>query len=241
MKTVKEVSSSIGISVRTLHHYDDIGLLKPTCVSESGYRLYDDAAIDRLHMILLFRELGFPLKEISDILNAPDFDRNHTLEQQVKLLQKKKEHLDALIALANGIKLMGVKYLDMGKMDLKKLDDYHAQAKLLWGKSEAWKEFEQKNKDRSAAQKEDLENQVMDLFVQLGTMRDLPPDHENVQAWVRSMQDFFTQHFYHCTPEILRGLGKMYAGGGSMTENIDAAGGPGTALLASRAIEEYCK
>lgn len=74
MKTVKEVSRITGVSVRTLHHYDAIGLLKPTAVTEAGYRLYDDAALERMQSILLFRELQFPLKDIKRILDAPDFD-----------------------------------------------------------------------------------------------------------------------------------------------------------------------
>ena len=74
MKTVHEVSRISGVSVRTLHHYDAIGLLKPTAVTEAGYRLYDDAALARLQNILLYRELEFPLKEIKAILDQPEFD-----------------------------------------------------------------------------------------------------------------------------------------------------------------------
>ena len=72
MKTVTEVSKLTGVSVRALHHYDNIGLLKPTRVTEAGYRLYDDTALERLYMILVFRELGLSLKEITGILQAPD-------------------------------------------------------------------------------------------------------------------------------------------------------------------------
>ena len=74
MKTVNEVSKLTGVSVRTLHHYDEIGLLKPTSTTEAGYRLYDDTALERLQHILLFRELQFPLKDIKAILDSPDFD-----------------------------------------------------------------------------------------------------------------------------------------------------------------------
>jgi len=81
--TVAEVSKLSGVSVRTLHYYDAIGILKPTEVSEAGYRLYDETALERLQMILLFRELGFPLKDIGTILASPDFNRNRALEQQI--------------------------------------------------------------------------------------------------------------------------------------------------------------
>lgn len=107
MKTVQEIAKLAHISVRTLHHYDAIGLLKPTQITESGYRLYDDTALERLYLILLFRELEFPLKDIQGILDAPDFDRNRVLEQQAALLKAKVSHLQTCIHLANGIKLLG--------------------------------------------------------------------------------------------------------------------------------------
>ena len=100
MMTVHEVSELTGVSVRALHHYDQIGLLRPTRVSEAGYRLYGGEALERLQVILLFRELEFPLKEIKRILDSPDFERGRALEQQIALLEMKKEHLENLIDLA---------------------------------------------------------------------------------------------------------------------------------------------
>ena len=124
MKTVKEVSELTGVSIRTLHYYDSIGLLRPTEITESGYRLYDDTALERLQQILLFRELQFPLKEIKEILDSPNFDKDKCLEQQITLLQLKKEHLENLIDLARGIKLIGVKKLDFKAFDTSKIDEY---------------------------------------------------------------------------------------------------------------------
>lgn len=86
MKTVNQVSKLTGVSIRTLHYYDEIGLLHPSAVTEAGYRLYDDTALERLQHIMLFRELEFPLKDIKDILNSSHFDRNKALEQQIELL-----------------------------------------------------------------------------------------------------------------------------------------------------------
>ena len=94
MKTVKEVSRLTGVSVRALHHYDAIGLLKPTRVTEAGYRLYDEESLQRLQTILLFRELQFPLKEIKEILDSPGFDPIPALEQQIKMLELQRRHLD---------------------------------------------------------------------------------------------------------------------------------------------------
>lgn len=241
MKTVKDVSKVTGVSVRTLHHYDAIGLLKPSQVTDAGYRLYDDAALERLYMILVFREIGFRLKDIQAVLDAPDFDRNRVLERQILLLQDKVTHLQNRIHLAQGIKLIGVKHLEFEGFDAKKFDELSAQAQAIWGKTDAYKEYQQKSKGRTKAGADALNGQVMDFFVRLGALRQEPPESEAVQAWVGELQAFFTDNFYTCTPQILRGLGELYAAGGSMTENIDKAGGAGTAEFAHRAIDIYTK
>ena len=241
MKTVTEIAQQAHISVRTLHHYDAIGLLKPTEITEAGYRLYDDAALERLYLILLFRELEFPLKDIQAILDAPDFDRNRILEQQVEMLKAKAAHLQNLIHLANGIKLTGVKNLKFKNWDPKKIDEYSAQAETLYGKTEAWQEYRQKAKGRSKEEEQALGDGILELFTKLGTMKAQSPDSPEVQSWVQQLQAYITEHFYNCTPQILKGLGQMYAGGGSMTENIDAAGGKGTGEFARQAIRIFCK
>ena len=240
MKTVNEVSKLTGISVRTLHHYDEIGLLKPTAVTEAGYRLYDDTALERLQHILLFRELQFPLKEIRQILDSPDFDRNKALEQQIALLTMKKEHLENLIAFAREIKWLGVRYMDFSAFDTKKMDEYAAQAKESWGKTEAYKEFEEKSKDWTADSRKDMIVDFMAIFAEFGEIRALSPDNSEVQEQVKKLQDYITEHFYKCTPQILSGLDQMYAAGGEFTENIDKAGGEGTAEFVAKAIKVYC-
>ena len=98
MMTVKEISRLTGISVRTLHYYDEIGLFSPTEKSEAGYRLYDDKALERLQQILFFREFDIPLKEIRSILENPAFDKNQILQMQRKMLTAKKERVERLIA-----------------------------------------------------------------------------------------------------------------------------------------------
>ena len=239
MKTVKQVSKLTGVSVRALHHYDTIGLLAPTQVTEAGYRLYDDAAIEKLYMILVFRELGLSLKEIADILHAPDFDRNRILEKQITLMQERVGKLQNRIALAKGMLTVGVKYMDFEGFDPKKIDEYSTQAKALYGKTDAYKEFAQKSKNRSAQQEKDLGAQVMDFFARLGKMRPCDPGCNAAQAWAKELQDFFTANYYNCTPQILAGLAQSYAGGGSMTENIDKVGGTGTGAFAKEVIDLY--
>lgn len=240
MKTVNQVSKTTGVSVRTLHHYDAIGLLHPTEVTEAGYRLYDEDALERLYLILVYRELGFSLKEIGKLLDAPDFDRNRVLQHQIELLQKQKEKIENRISFATYLKQTGVKYMDFKDFDQKKIDEYSAQAKTLWGKSDAYKEYEKKSQGRSNETSKALGDDLMALFTEVGTLRQNAPDSEIVQNWVKRLQAFITEHYYTCTKPILRSLGQMYAGGGNMTENIDAAGGEGTGAFARQAIEIYC-
>ena len=103
MRTVKEVSKLTGVSVRTLHYYDAIGLLEPTKVTDAGYRMYDDTSLSRLQNILLFRELQFPLKEIKEILDSPNFNQEEAVAQQIKLLELQYKHIGELISFAREI------------------------------------------------------------------------------------------------------------------------------------------
>jgi len=240
MMTVNEVSKLTGVSVRTLQYYDTIELLKPSGYTEAGYRLYDDAALERLQQILLFKELEFPLKEIKEIIDAPDFDRNKALQQQIELLTMKKEHLENLIDFARGLKLLGVRKVDFKVFDTKKIDEYSKRAKEQWGKTPEYKEYERKMQNMSDEDELAMVDEFMQIFAEFGQMMTLAPSDEVVQAQVKKLQDYITEHFYTCTKEILSGLGKMYSAGGEFTENIDRAGGSGTAVFASEAIEVYC-
>ena len=240
MMTVNEVSKLTGVSIRTLQYYDTIGLLKPAEYTESGYRLYDDTALERLQQILLFKELEFPLKEIKEIIDAPNFDRNKALEQQIELLTMKKEHLENLINFARGIKWLGVKQMDFTVFDTKKIDEYSKRAKEQWGKTPEYKEFEEKSKDWTDEYQQGMIKDFMQIFVEFGEMKSMDPADEKVQLQVKKLQDYITEHFYNCTKEILSCLGKMYSGGGEFTENIDKAGGEGTAEFSAKAIEIYC-
>jgi len=241
MKTISEVQKISGVSARTLRYYDQIGLLKPSQTSQAGYRLYDDTDLERLQQILLYRELQFPLKEIGRILNAPDYDRTRALRQQVEMLEMKKAHLENLITFARGIQLLGVRYLDFSAFDTRKLDEYAAQAKQNWGKSEAWQEFEQKQKGKT--REDDLRSgaEIMQIFAEFGAVQAQGPESAAAQALAERLRAFITENFYNCTVQIFSGLGKMYSCGGEMSENIDRAGGPGTAAFAGEAVRIYCE
>ena len=242
MRTVHEVSRLTGVSIRTLQYYDKIGLLHPAEYSESGYRLYDDTALEKLQQILLFRELEFPLKDIRQIVDSPDFDKGKALEQQITLLTLKKEHIENLIDLARGIKAMGVNHLmDFEPFDTSKIDEYAAQAKATWGKTSEYKEYEEKSKGRTAEENAMLSQQMMDIFSEFGAIRTDNPSGDAAQALVKKLQDFITEHFYTCSNEILYSLGMMYAAGGDFTTNINKPAGKGTAEFVYQAIKTYCK
>jgi len=240
MKTVNEVSKLTGVSIRTLQYYDKIGLLRPAEYTESGYRLYDDAALEKLQQILLFKELEFPLKDIKEIITRSDFDKRLALDQQIELLELKKEHIENLINMCRGLKLRGVRHLDFTAFDSSKLDEYAKRAKEQWGNTPEFKEFEEKNKKRSKSEEESMMTDFMKLFEEFGAMKDQDPASLEAQDQVKKLQSFITEHFYNCTNEILSGLGKMYAGGGEFTENINKVGGDGTAEFVFQAIKVYC-
>ena len=241
MMTVNEVSKLAGVSIRTLQYYDSIGLLKPAEYTESGYRLYDDAAMERLQQILLFRELEFPLKEIKEIVTRPDFDKKKALEQQIEFLTMKKEHLENLIEFARGIQNGGNNIMDFTAFDTSKLEEYTRKAKEQWGDSKAFAEYEQKSASRSKDDEKMLWSNFMKLFEKCGKLKDSDPKSAEAQTMVKNIQNYITQNFYECTNEILAGLGKMYAAEGEFKTNIDKAGGNGTAEFVSRAIAEYVK
>ena len=238
MRTVKEVSGLTGVSVRALHYYDSIGLLKPAKVTEAGYRLYDDAALARLQTILLFRELQFPLKEIKAILDSPDFDPSEALAQQIRLLELQYQHIGELISFAREIQEKGVGNMNFQAFDTKKVEAYRAEVKERWGSTREYREYKQRGE--KAGNSDSAAGQLDRLFSEFGALRQLPPDDRKVQEKVNDLQKFITEHYYTCSDSVLYELGQMYVYDERFRRNIDQAGGEGTAELVKRAIELYC-
>lgn len=240
MRTVKEVSKITGVSVRTLHHYDAIGLLKPSKVTEAGYRMYDDTALSRLQNILLFRELQFPLKEIKAILDSPDFDPSEAIAQQIRLLELQYKHLGELLAFAREIQSKGVTNMDFDVFDKNEIEKYKAEVMAKWGNTKAYQEYAQKDIAGEEVGYDKSANELMAIFSELGGLKHLTPDSHEVQKKISELQKFITDHYYVCTNEILKGLGQMYVDDERFRKNIDRAGGDGTAEFVSRAISVYC-
>lgn len=239
MKTVHEVSKLSGVSIRALHHYDAIGLLKPSKVTEAGYRLYDENTLARLQTVLMFRELGFSLSDIKKILDSPDFDVRAALEQHIEMLRLQRRHIDGLISAAQT--MMKGETAGFAAFDNSEMEKYAEEVKKKWGKTEAYRESEEKMKGKTEAQKNSLAAGLMEKFAGFGALRDFGAGSAEAQAAVKALQQYITENYYTCTDGILAGLGQMYTADERFTASIDAVGGPGTAAFVSEAITIYCK
>ena len=237
MKTVHEISDLTGLSIRTLQYYDKTGLLKPAAYSEAGYRLYDESSLMKIQQIMLFRELEFPLKDIKTILDDPDFDKTKALEAQIELLKLKKEQIDKLIVYAELLLKNGGNDMDFDAFDKTKLKEYAEKARETWGNTQAYSEYEEKSKGRTDAENGILAKEMMDIFRDIGRLKDLGPESDEVRVKIRELQEHITKNYYKCTDEILKSLGTMYASGGEFTKNIDKAAGEGTAVFVNEAIK----
>lgn len=240
MMTVKEVSEKTGVSVRTLHYYDEIGLLRPEGTTRAGYRLYSHENLKRLQEILLLRELEFPLKAIKRMLDDPEIDKAAVMDQQIRLLTMKRNRLSGLISLAERIR-KGEDIVDLKSFDKSHIDKYAAEAKARWGDTEAYKESEKRTGLYGAEEWNAAAQAIVDCFVGFGALVEGDPASEQARLQAKALQDTITANYYNCTKEILSHLGKMYIADDRFRENIDKMGGEGTAEFAAKAIEEYCK
>jgi len=231
--SIGEAAQRLGVSVRTLRWYDEIGLVKPAQVGENGYRYYDREALARLQQALFYRELGFSLKEITPLLQAPEEERRRALEAHRSLLELKIQQLEGLVALVDdtlGGTTMTKPRITQTEIDAVK-ERYAAEAKARWGHTEAWKQSQGKSPDMERMEA---------IFRGFAALRDREPGDPAVQAQVAVWQQFITDEMYPCTREILAGLGQMYVCDERFTANLDRHG-EGTAKLMSDAIAIYCK
>ena len=246
---VNEVAKMVGISVRTLHHYDQLGLLRPEKLTDAGYRLYSENDLDRLQQILFFKELDFNLKEIKEILDSPSFDRKRALKTHHELLIEKKNRLDSIIrsvektlsSLEGKIKMS--KEEKFKPFDMKKIEEhqqkYAEEVKQKYGHSNAYKESQLKNSKYTKNDWENITSQADEIYKQLATHMDKGPADERVQKLIGQWRQHITNHYYTCTIEIFRGLGDMYVADERFTANIDQYG-DGLASFMRDAMHHYC-
>lgn len=241
LMTVHEVAKLTGTTARTLHYYDEIGLLKPAKVTDAGYRLYDDTALRRLQNILLFRELEFPLKEIKAILDSPDFDSSEVIAQQLELLRLQYKHIGELIAFICEMQKKGGTVMNFDVFDRSEIEKYEEEVKAKWGNTKAYQEYKEKDIAGDSDSYGKLANELMTVFSELGELKHLAPDSDEVQNKISALQEFITGNYYLCTDEILSKLGEMYVCDERFWRNIDKAGGAGTADFARQAIAVKCR
>ena len=240
---ISRVAKLTGVTVRTLHYYDEIGLLKPSQVTEAGYRVYDDADLEVLQQILFFRELDFSLEDIRKIMQNPAYEKESALRKQRELLEQKRSRLDSLISLVDktlkGERDMSFRQFDTTEIEAAK-KKYAEEAKRRWGDTAAYVEYEKRTSHAGDAQQKMLDDEGAMLLREFGRNRSLAPDSPEAQALVKKWQDYITAHFYTCTKEILSCLGQMYVGDERFTQHIDGYGA-GTAAFMSAAIEAYTR
>jgi len=239
---INEVAKLTGVTVRTLHYYDEIGLLKPSEITQSGYRLYNEEALATLQQILFFKELDFPLDQIKDIVTSPAFDKAEALKNHRELLVKKRQRLDKLIILVDntikGEDIMSFKEFDMSDIEKAK-SKYASEVKERWGNSKAYAESEKKVNSYNKEQWQLIKDESDDIWKAFAANMDKAVESAEVQALVKQWQDFITARFYNCTDEILQCLGLMYVEDERFKENLDKYG-DGLAEFVSQAIAVYC-
>ena len=236
---IKEFAEFTGVSVRTLHYYDEIGLLQPAHVDRAtGYRYYDEASLLRMQEILFYRELDFSLKSIGKILSSPNYDKTKALGEQKQLLRLKKQRLERLIsAIDQAMKGENV----MKAFDNTEFETYKAEAQQRWGNTDAYREHAEKtkgySKDKFSALAADMDL-IFGEFA-LCMKNGAAPEDREAQELVKKLQDHITDNYYTCTNPILSGLGQMYVADERFQNNIDRHG-DGTAEFVSQAIDRYC-
>ncbi|AUZ28151.1 MerR family transcriptional regulator [Bacillus subtilis] len=245
---VKQVSEMAGVSIRTLHHYDDIQLLKPSAITDAGYRLYSDADLERLQQILFFKEIGFRLDEVKEMLDHPNFDRKAALQSQKDMLMKKKQRMEEMIQTIDrtlqsieGGELMNKRDLFAG-LSMKDIEEhqkaYADEVRKLYGR-----EIAEETEKRASVYSSDDWRAIMtefdSIYRRIAARIEHGPGDVEVQAAVGAFRDHICQYHYDCTLDIFRGLGEVYITDERFTDSINQYG-EGLAAFLREAIIIYC-
>jgi DNA-binding transcriptional MerR regulator len=241
--TVGSVSQRAGVTVRTLHHYDEIGLVVPAGRTESGYRTYGPAEVERLQEVLFFRELGFPLEEIKEVVTSQTYSRADALQRQRDMLEKRADRLlnmieavdRAVLAERMGVKMSSEEILEVfGDFDSK---EYEAEAEARWGETDAYKQSAQRTAGYTKQDWENLKVEADGINQRFLDLRaeGVPPSDPAAMAVAEEHRAHITSWFYDCSIEIHTGLGQIYVADERFRKNIDKAG-EGLAEYMSEAI-----
>jgi MerR family transcriptional regulator, thiopeptide resistance regulator len=236
--TVSQVARMSLVSVRTLHHYDEIGLLRPSGRSEAGYRLYSDADLQRLQQILFFRELELSLEEIARILDDPGFDVGSALRMQRQMLTERAVKVGALIKAVDA----AIAHLEKGALGMRhkdskddqnvdvfaawrefKQEDYEEETKQRWGDGEAYKESKKRTGGYTKEDWEALGKEAEGIYRKVMALMEAgtPADSEAAMAAAEEHRQHISRWFYPCAKQMHQGLGELYVNDARFTANID--------------------
>ena len=237
--TVGELAKLTGITVRTLHHYDEIGLVQPSDRSRAGYRLYDDGDVLRLQQVLLYRELGLPLDDIAAVLDDPAHETRASLLRHREVLVDKRARLDRMLA-ALDTALRHVEETEMQPDDVKSMfEGFEKEAEERWGHTDAYKESARRTKKYGKAEWEAIRHDADALYARFAElMREgAAPTDARVGGVVDAHRAHIDRWFYPCSVEMHRGLAAMYVADPRFAANFDKVA-PGLAAFISSAIRE---
>lgn len=229
--TVKKLAEKAHISVRTLHYYDEIGLLKPVMHTKQGFRAYGEADEARLKMILGFRELGFSLKKIGELLTMTSAERDAIIEEQIEILEDQRQRIENRIALARGIQMLGSSGLQ--EMDMHNFDEQMNMARESMEENPLIQQFREKTKDYPQEKWENISREMISRFAAIGN-----GEETQIKGSILKFAEFIDEYFFPCDDRILMNYAKMLGGDGIFGREADAVGGEGTA---SRAYENILK
>ena len=241
---VGEVAALAGVTVRTLHHYDRIGLLSPSGRTANGYRQYSAGDLDRLHQVLVYRALGFPLEEVAALLDDPDADPMEHLRRQHRLLLDRLEadrQVLAAVEMEMEARQMGIPLTPEERFEVFGEHDpvqYEAEVQERWGDTDAYAQSQRRTRGhrkddwlRIKAEGEELVRRMADAL-RAGVAPDSPPGMDLAEEHRRQI----SRHFYDCSPQMHAGLGRMYVEDERFTATYEAAA-PGLARWVSTAVQ----
>jgi len=241
---VGEVAALAGVTVRTLHHYDRIGLLSPSGRTSAGYRQYSAADLDRLHRVLLYRELGFSLEEVATLLDDPSADPADHLRRQHRLLRDRLERTTAMVAAVEKemeARSMGIALTPEERFEVFGdwlPEEYAAEAEEKWGETEAWAQSQQRTRGMSKDDWLRVKAETDDVEGRFATAlrTGVPAGSEPAMDIAEEHRQQISRNFYDCSPEMHAGLGRMYVEDERFTAYYERIA-PGLAQYVSNAVQ----
>ncbi|WP_346621114.1 MerR family transcriptional regulator [Blastococcus montanus] len=242
--SVGDTAALAGVTVRTLHHYDRIGLLSPSGRTSAGYRQYSPADLERLHQVLLYRELGFPLEEVATLLDDASADPAEHLRRQHRLLRDRLERTQAMVAAVEKemeARAMGISLTPEERFEVFGdwlPEEYAAEAEEKWGETDAWAQSQQRTR---AMTKEDwlrvkVEGDDVERRFAEALAAGVAPGSEQAMDLAEEHRRQISRNFYECSPEMHAGLGRMYVEDERFTAYYERIA-PGLAQYVSAAVQ----